>query len=86
MLPFSTGQENLVRDAQVGTRLVPDGLAGHRLPAGRAERVKDAGGERGGDRVSGARVPAATERSIVPLTGREMTSFAAGPRQTRRMR
>ena len=61
MLPFSTGQENLARDAQVRTRLVPDGLAGYRLPAGLAERVKDAGGERRGDRVTGARVATATE-------------------------
>jgi hypothetical protein len=61
VLAFSSGQENLVRDAQVGTRLVPDGLAGHRLPAGLAERVKDAGGERGGDRATGARVATSTE-------------------------
>jgi hypothetical protein len=33
------GQENLVRDAQVGTWLVPDGLSRHRLPADLAESV-----------------------------------------------
>jgi hypothetical protein len=50
-----------VRDAQVGTRLVSDGLSRHRLPAGLAERVQDAGGERRGDRVTGTRVATATE-------------------------
>lgn len=60
-MALGSGQENLVRDAQVGTRLVPDGLSRHRLPAGLAKRVQDVGGERRGDRVTGARVATATE-------------------------
>ena len=79
-----------MRDAQVRTRLVPDGLAGYCLPAGLADASRTPGGERRGDRVTGARVATATEVGAIssvasPLASTTQASAGGSPAPARRL-